>query len=63
MIRDLPVGIMVPDEKGKIICFNVTAQRILGLEALDVGPNNRTPLSARRRQPQRGLPCEVNFPF
>jgi sigma-B regulation protein RsbU (phosphoserine phosphatase) len=33
---------MVSDGKGEILCFNATAQRILGLEALDMGPYDRT---------------------
>jgi sigma-B regulation protein RsbU (phosphoserine phosphatase) len=41
VIRDLPVGVMVSDEKGEILCFNATAQRILGLEALEVGADDR----------------------
>jgi PAS domain S-box-containing protein len=42
LIHELPVGVMVSDEKGKIVSFNATAQRILGCEALDVDPDDRT---------------------
>lgn len=42
VIRDLPVGFMLSNREGEILDFNVAAQRILGLEALDVGPNDRT---------------------
>jgi len=33
---------MLSDNEGKIVCFNPTAQRILGLDMLDVGPDDRT---------------------
>jgi len=42
LFQDLPVGIMFCDEKGKILFFNATAQRTLGLESLDVEPGERT---------------------
>ncbi len=32
---------MISDRKGRILCFNSAAQRILGLDALDVGPDER----------------------
>jgi sigma-B regulation protein RsbU (phosphoserine phosphatase) len=41
VIRDLPVGVLVCDGNGEVLCFNATAQRILGLEALDVDPDDR----------------------
>jgi len=41
MIHDLPVGIMVSDRNGRILCFNAAAQRILGLDALNVSPDDR----------------------
>lgn len=41
MIRELPVGVMACDERGEIVWFNAAAQRILGLEALGVGPEER----------------------
>jgi len=41
VIRNLPVGIMISDSNGQILCFNAEAQRILGLDALDVDPNHR----------------------
>jgi sigma-B regulation protein RsbU (phosphoserine phosphatase) len=42
VIHDLPDGIMISDRNGRILCFNPAAQRLLGLEALDVGPDHRT---------------------
>jgi sigma-B regulation protein RsbU (phosphoserine phosphatase) len=42
VIRDLPEGLMISDRNGRILCFNAAAQRILGLDALDVGPDDRT---------------------
>jgi sigma-B regulation protein RsbU (phosphoserine phosphatase) len=42
VIHDLPDGLMVSDRDGGILCFNAAAQRILGLEALEVGPDDRT---------------------
>jgi sigma-B regulation protein RsbU (phosphoserine phosphatase) len=44
VIRDLPDGLMISDRNGKILCFNAAAQRILGLETLHVGPDDRTRL-------------------
>jgi sigma-B regulation protein RsbU (phosphoserine phosphatase) len=44
VIRDLPDGLMVSDRNGQILCFNAAAQRILGLETLRVGPDDRTRL-------------------
>lgn len=41
-IHDLPDGLMISDRDGAILCFNAAAQRILGLVALDVGPEERT---------------------
>jgi sigma-B regulation protein RsbU (phosphoserine phosphatase) len=42
VMHDLPVGILLSDEKGGIVSFNATAQRILGCEVLDVDPDDRT---------------------
>jgi sigma-B regulation protein RsbU (phosphoserine phosphatase) len=42
VIQDLPDGLMISDRDGEILCFNAAAQRILGLQALDVGPDCRT---------------------
>jgi sigma-B regulation protein RsbU (phosphoserine phosphatase) len=42
VMHDLPVGILLCDEKGGIVTFNATAQRILGCEELAVGPDHRT---------------------
>jgi sigma-B regulation protein RsbU (phosphoserine phosphatase) len=41
VIRDLPDGMIVSDRNGRILCFNAAAQRILGLDELDVGPDDR----------------------
>jgi sigma-B regulation protein RsbU (phosphoserine phosphatase) len=41
VMHDLPVGILLSDEEGGIVSFNAAAQRILGCEALDVGPDER----------------------
>jgi len=41
-IHDLSDGFMISDRDGGILCFNAAAQRILGLERLDVGPDDRT---------------------
>jgi len=42
VIQDLPEGFMFSDRNGRILCFNAAAQRILGLGALAVGPDDRT---------------------
>jgi PAS domain S-box-containing protein len=42
-MQELPVGIMVSDEKETLVSFNPAAQRILGCEALEMVSDNRTP--------------------
>jgi sigma-B regulation protein RsbU (phosphoserine phosphatase) len=41
VIQNLPEGILISDRKGRILCFNAAAQRILGLKTLDVDPDDR----------------------
>jgi len=71
LIQDLPVGVLVSDRNGRILCFNEAAQRILGLNGLDVDPEDRprvygcylrdtaTPVPAGRMPLARALRGEV----